>query len=88
MEKGNHKYLGFHVSNGVEMVLEPGLRREFERFIIEKQITHPEAAAAQFIGDVRYGVAFSYSHGTFADLVEAARNIIKNVLAERKIQPT
>ncbi len=69
------------------MVLEPELRREFERFIIEKQLTHPEVAAAHFIGDVKYGVAFSYSHGTFADLVDAARNIIRNALAERKIQP-
>lgn len=69
------------------MALEPELRREFEKFIIAKQITHPEVAASQFIADLRYGAAFSYSHGTFADLIEAARDIIRSALAERKIQP-
>ncbi len=68
------------------MALEPELRREFEKFIVEKMITHPEAAAAQFIADARYSSAFAYSRGTFADLVEIAREIIKNALAERKLQ--
>lgn len=68
------------------MGLEPELRREFEKFIIQKQITHPEVAAAQFLSDLKWGAAFSYSHGTVADLVEAARDIIRVALAERKIQ--
>lgn len=68
------------------MGLEPELRGEFEKFIIKKQITHPEVAATQFISDLKWGTAFSYSRGTFADLVEAARDIIRIALAEQKIR--
>lgn len=66
-------------------MLEPDLKREFERFIIEKQITHPEVAAARFIADEKYSTAFLYSRGTFAELVETAKNVIKKALKERKI---